>query len=84
MEFCPYYDKRCPEDISCATWDNFGCSAKYRPGIPAVLGGVNVYIIHIEYADPKTAKDEVVVYCNATTGVIGESGTITDFTIYIP
>ena len=35
-------------------------------------------------ADPKTAKDEVVVYANATTGVIGESGTMTNFTIYIP
>ena len=84
MEFCPYYDKQCPENTDCARWDNFGCSARYRIGIPAVRSGTNVYIIHIEYADPKCAKDEVVVYADATTGVIAESGDIHEFTIYIP
>lgn len=84
MGYCPYFNQECYGSTNCSCWDDFGCSVRCRPGIPAVRSGTNVYILHIQYGDPKGRTEEVVVYADATTGAIGESDDITEFTIYIP
>jgi len=85
MRYCPFYSKDCPEDSSCAAWKSYGCSATYKPGIPATyLGGaepVDVFIIHIERSVPPPLKKFDIIYANADTGEIAVDDDLSKFAI---
>ena len=87
MSYCPFYNYPCPQSTECAIWTDFGCCIVDKPGKPAVYSGgaepVLVYIIDIYSANAKASGDILIIYADATTGVISTSDTLSDFAIVI-
>ena len=89
MGFCPFYSKTCPETgegtTGCACYNTtFGCTLGCKPGTPAVYNGTdNVYILEISSSNAKISGDILIIYADATTGVIGNSDTLSDFVINV-
>ncbi len=87
MAFCPFYDSPCPQSNECAIWTDFGCCIVDKPGKTAIYSGgeepVNVFILGIYFANAKPAGDILIIYADATTGVISTSDTLSDFKISI-
>ncbi len=76
MGFCPYYNKECSEDSSCALWKSYGCDSAYKPGIPAVYTGppsdpVDVFILQIFSEKAAINDDVLIIYALASDGTIG-------------
>ena len=84
MGYCPYYSKDCPHNNECELYRSYGCSAGHLPGTPAVYtdgAPVDVFIFGIYTTGGKITTDILIIYADATTGVIGLSDDITKFVI---
>ena len=86
MAYCPFYNLSCPQSTECAIWTDFGCCIVDKPGEPAIYSGgddpVFVYIIYIKVRDVNP-NQIIIIYADATTGVISTSDTLSDFAIVI-
>lgn len=86
MGYCPFYNYPCPQSTECAIWTDFGCCIVDKPGIPAVYSGgaepLLVFILDIKTKDANQ-NPMLIIYADATTGVISTSNTLSDFAVSI-
>lgn len=88
MNYCPFFNRTCPEDTECALWTHFGCCMIDKPGVPAIYTNgeedpVDCYIIQIKANDADLQTDFLIIYALITDGTIHLEDDITKFAVHL-
>ena len=87
MNYCPFFNRICPQSSECAIWTAFGCCMIDKPGIPAIYtdgeeNPVDCYILQM-FSEKAAINDGVmIVYALESDGSIHLEDDITKFVVH--